>query len=505
MIRGIVLAQVAGLLTLHPISIAAEPDDVVVRPARIDDVLTNPNMGFADFHMGWHCEDPGMSAQACAKMQDHHWPENYPQTAVTYFRWHWDQLEPAQGEIDFDYIDRRIQASNLTGQTLAFRIMAIREGGSGIPAWLRKQIKGVEIGGTYWPDYRDPVFQREHRRFVMALARRYDGHPAVDHIDIGPVGCWGEWNTACCEGPQSLIELYRPADNAQRDAIAAGLKQIVADYADAFTSTPLVMLAVGSDGDPRMIDIMGYALRRGTGWRVDCWGDFGIFSDNWSHHRTLYPNFMENVRRVYPAFDDVWKHAPVQLEVCGTMPQWKQKGWSADAPDGKVHKAFQFALDQHAAVLNAKRTEIPAEYVPAMKDLLRRNGYRYVIDRLRHPRTVRRGGTFKFSSTWSNLGCTPSYTRRQLVYRLSSDAGRHEMKSDADVRKWLPGTWEMQESVQLPEDLPAGKYRLEVAILDRAGAVPETRPLPPLQLAMVGRAEDGWYTLSQIEIVPADR
>ena len=118
---------------------------------------------------------------------------------------------------------------------------------------------------------------------------------------------------------------------------------------------------------------------------------------------------------------------------------------------------------------------------------------------------MQRGGTLKFSSTWSNLGRTPSYTRRQLAYRLSSDAGHHEMESDADVRTWLPGTWEMQESMQLPENLPPGKYRLEVAILDRAGAEPETGPLPPLQLGISGRGEDGWYALSQIEIVPADR
>ncbi len=39
------------------------------------------------------------------------------------------------------------------------------------------------------------------------------------------------------------------------------------------------------------------------------------------------------------------------------------------------------------------------EYVPAMEDLLRRNGYRFVVDRVSHVRTVRRGGEFEFSST----------------------------------------------------------------------------------------------------------
>jgi hypothetical protein len=245
---------------------------------------------------------------------------------------------------------------------------------------------------------------------------------------------------------------------------------------------------------------MGYALKRGTGWRVDCWGDWAYFSSKWSHHQTLYPKFMNNARRVYAQFDEVWKHAPIQLEVCGVMQQWKDKGWTADAPNGEVYKTFQFALDHHAAVLNAKRSAVPDEYVPAMKDLLRRNGYRYVIDRLRHPRAVRRGAELKLRSAWSNLGVTPSYTRRTLAYRLRNQARIHVFKSNADVRKWLPGSWEIQERCRVPHDLPRGNYQLEVAILDRAGTNPDTRPLPPLQLGIAGRNNDGWYTLSQIVV-----
>lgn len=489
---------VAAALLPQVTALAADPEVVEVLPRRIDDVLANPNMGFADFHMGWHCEAPDKSAEQCAELRDRNWPKNYPATAVTYFRWFWADLEPQRGKIDFAYIDRLIRASNLTGQTLAFRVMAVKEGDAGVPAWLRAEVEGVEADGTFLPDYQDPVFRKEHRRFVRALADRYDGHPAVDHIDIGPVGCWGEWNTACIKSGKSLIEVYGPVEDTERDAIAAGYKQVVDDYADAFTETPLVMLAVGSDDDPRMVDVMAHALRRGTGWRVDCWGDWGYFSGNWSHHETIYPQFMQNARRVYPGFDDVWKHAPVQLEVCGTMRQWRDKGWTAQEPDGEVYKTFQFALEQHAAVLNAKRSEVPDEYVPAMNDLLRRNGYRYVVDRARHPQALRRGGELKLDSTWSNLGVTPSYTRRTLVYRLKGDGAVRTFESAADVREWLPGTWEMEERFTVPSDIPAGSYRLEVAILDRAGTNPDTQPLPPLRLGISGRGEDGWYELSRI-------
>lgn len=491
------LASVAALSG----SLGAErPESVEVCPKRIDDILTNPNVGFADFHMGWHVEDAGLTAEQCSERRGLKWPENYPATAVAYFRWYWSQLEPESGKIDFDYIDRRMQAANRTGQTLAFRVISIKTNGAGIPDWLRKQVGGVEVDGTFWPDYRDPVFQQAHRRFVQALAKRYNDHPALDHMDIGPVGCWGEWNTACTQQGGSLIEVYGPKDDAARDAVAAGYRQVVADYADAFTETPLVMLAIGADGDQRMIDVMGYALKRGTGWRVDCWGDWELFSKNWSHHGSIYPDFMKNARQVYPALDDVWKHAPIELEVCGTMPDWENRGWTADAPDGFVYKTFQFALDHHAAVLNAKRTPIPNAYVPAMNDLLRKSGYRYVIDRLTHSRVVKAGGELDVSSTWANLGTTPSYTRRTLAHRLHNGDKKAEFTSAADVRKWLPGRWEMQETFRLPKNLPAGVYRLEVAILDRAGTKPDTKPLPPLQLGIAGRAADGWYPLSELTV-----
>lgn len=493
------LIAVAGALVARDAG-ASGDRAVIVEPERIDDVLVNPNMGFADFHMGWHCEGRDLTAEECVERRRINWPENYPETAVTYFRWYWADLEPEPGEIDFEYIDRRIQASNMTGQTLSFRVMAIRSGGAGVPDWLREQVAGVEVDGTFWPDYRDPAFQRAHRRFVEALAERYDDHPAVDHVDIGPVGCWGEWNTACIDSVRSIIEIYDPADDAERDAIAAGYRQVITDYADAFEVTPLVMLALGSDGDERLVEIMGYALERGTGWRADCWGDWGYFSPNWSHHESLYPAFMKNARRVYPAFDDVWKHAPVQLEVCGVMGQWADRGWTADAPEGRVHRTFEFALEHHAAVLNAKRSAVPEQYVPAMEQMLRRNGYRYTVDRMAHLPTAAAGGELVLETSWSNLGVTPSYTRRTLAYRLRGDQAAHTWRVDADVRQWLPGSWDRREATAVPDDLPPGRYAIEVAILDRPGTTPATDPLPPLQLGIAGRRDDGWYTLSHIEI-----
>lgn len=480
--------------------------DVTVNPARIDDVLANPNMGFADFHFGWLCNLPPVTftPEECAARARANRPANYPETAVAYFRWTWKDLEPVRGELDFAMIDAALQSANLLGETLGFRVMTIEEGAAGIPDWLRQPpygVPGPTVGGTFWPDSRDPTYQAEHRRFLAALGARYDGHPAVDHVDIGTVGCWGEWNTACLSGVESIIEVLAPASEADRDAIAASYRQLIDDHAAAFPETPLVMLALGAPG--REAAIHAHALDAGAGWRVDCWGDWGWFSPSWSHQENLYPEFIANVTAIYPAFPDVWQTAPIHLEVCGTMEGWSDRGWTATPPDGEVYKSFQWALERHASVLNAKRSPIPDDYVPAMNDLLRQNGYRYVIDAFNHAGAVARGGELRFVASWENLGVTPSYTRRTLAYRLVATTGgetRTFESPTADVRTWLPGPFTTADAFTVPDDLPPGEYAIDVAILDRAGVEPATAPLPPLRLGIEGRGDDGWYRLSALRV-----
>ena len=482
--------------------------DVTVNPTRIDDVLINPGMGFADFHFGWWCNLPPITytPEVCAARALENWPENYPRAGTAYFRWHWRAIEPTRGNIDFAMIDTAIQSANALGETLSFRVMMVDEGEMGVPDWLvaapysiTGEWRASANGTTYWPDVRDATFQAEHARLVSALAARYDGHPAVDHVDIGSVGCWGEWNTACLTGEDSIIEIYDPASDDERDAIAAAYEQLIDDFTGSFATTPVVMLGQGGGAD-RTTDIMAHAMENGAGWRVDCWGDWDIFSDSWSHHDDAYPNMITEVSAVYPAFPDVWQHAPIQLEICATMPDWFDAGYSTDGPDGEVYKSFQWALEQHASLLNAKFTDIPASYVAAIDELLTENGYRFVIDSFNHASTVAPGGPVTLISTFANIGVAPMYIGRELTYRLRGASRTVPFTSHEDLRGWLPGTTLVTESFTLPGDTPPGTYQVEVAILDRAGTAPVTAPLAPLHLGIEGRGADGWYLVSALTV-----
>lgn len=481
-------------------------DCVRVVPARINDVLTNPGMGFANFHFGWWCNLPPVTfpPEVCADRVLLHWPVNYPDAGTAYFRWTWADLEPVRGEIDFDLIDATIQSANVLGETLSFRVMTILEGGVGVPAWLLEApyaVPGETWDDTFWPDYRDPTFQAEHQRFVAALGARYDGHPAMDHVDIGSVGCWGEWNTACLTGAGGIFEVLHPASNAERQEILDAFSGLIDDYLQAFPSTPTVML--GLDANPPPGDTnwelltMLHATGNGAGWRVDCWGDWGFWG-GWTHMEDAYPVMIANATEADPQFPDVYRTAPIQLEVCGTIPQWQGFGWSADPPDGEVYRTFQWALEQHASVLNAKFTDIPAEYLPAIDDLLTENGYRLVIDRFSHRPSVGPGDLVTFATTWTNLGVAPPYNPRTVAYRLTDGAEELVLEGAADITSWLPGSTTVVDSFTIPADLPAGTYDVDVALIDRDGTDPATLALPPLHLGVEGRRPDGWYALSQL-------
>jgi hypothetical protein len=490
---------------LHAALPAAEPGTTTAKPKRIDDVLTNPGMGFASFHFGWWCNLPPItfSPEECAKRVVEHWPQNYPKSGTAYFRWYWRDIEPKRGEIDFAMIDTAIRSANKLGMTLGFRVMTVAEVKSGLPDWLLAapyevagQWRDGEGGKTFWPDYRDPTLQREHARLISALGKRYDGHPAVDHIDIGTVGCWGEWNTACLAGVDSIIDVYEPSGRDERRAIETAFTQLIDHHLSAFSKTPKVMLGLDPDG----ASILAHATRGGAGWRVDCWGDWGMWGGSWSHQGKLYPSTIAAAVDADPGFLSAWKRAPVQLEICGTLERWNELGWTAAKPDGEVYKTFQWALRQHASVLNAKSKPVPAGYVAAIDELLQRVGYRFVVDELNHQQTVKAGASTTITTGWSNLGVAPAYLPRTLAYRLRGNSRSVVFPSTGDTRGWLPGTWITRDTVEIPADLPAGTYEIDLALLDRQGTSPDTEALPPLFLGIAGRRPDGWYTVSRLTV-----
>lgn len=429
----------------------AEPM-VTVHAKEIKDVLYNPGMGLADFHFGF--EHPPSTDQ-------------HPRQTVAYFRWSWSDLEPEEGRYAFEFVDRIISQAKAKGETLAFRIMTEYKTGS--PAWLlHKGVGSVPVGGGAFPDYNNPTFLLHHEKLIKAFGKRYAGSPDIDHVDIGSVGCWGEWNTACCQGVEAQCKQYFPAEDNRI--------KITEWYLKYFSGTPLVMLKGGP---------LKYAVSRGAGWRGDCFGDYGYFSSTWNHMEHVYTPALQD-----PTIEHAWKIAPVQFEVCGVMQDWYEKGFDIDL-------ILKKGLEWHVSVLNAKSSPIPVEWRPRIDEFLTKMGYRFVLRQITHAAEARPGRTLPLRSRWDNIGVAPIYHDWPLAYRLRSaeDQVVARWTSAAQLRRWLPGAQhEVEDVVTLPENVPDGSYVLDVAILDQGGHAPF------VDLAIEGKRQDRWYPISTVVI-----
>lgn len=422
----------------------------IVTPREIYDVLHNPGMGFADFHFGFG-HPPSL--------------EEYPKTTVAYFRWPWADLEPEEGRYNFELVDRVIGEAQAKGESLAIRIVS--EYKSGTPRWLLdKGVANIKESDGVFPDYNNPTFLEYHRRLLKAFGERYGKAAVLDHVDIGSVGCWGEWNTACCEGEiKPICQDYFPTEANQR--------AIMDWYFEYFSGIPLVMLHNGP---------LRYAASRGAGWRGDCFGDYGYFTPDWNHMEHAYPPSLED-----PIVADAWKQGPVQFEVCGYIHEWYERGFDLD-------KILQKGLEWHVSVLNAKSKPVPAAWRARFDEFLKKMGYRLVLRSLTHETRGSAGQPLSLRSRWENVGVAPVYRPWPLAYRLRRDSGEvvGQWRSEARLQDWLPGgPHEVSDLIELPGNLSPGEYGLDIAVLDREGGAPH------LDLAIEGKRPDRWYPVSR--------
>ena len=227
-----------------------------------------------------------------------------------------------------------LRESHDSGQKLAFRVMccSTTRGEPYHPAWL-KDLGGRELqsdqgwGKVYpIPEMDDGIVLGRHLDFVKRLGQHYDGHPDIDHVDLGSVGWWGEWHLS-------------DSKNCKLPTLE-NRKKIVEAYLAAFQKTPLLMLVNGEE-------CLTYATQHGTGWRADSLGDLG-FLRSWSHMKKGYPTWIREA-----GVQEAWKTAPVAWETGGDMRHWVAVGWS-------LRYILNYALALHGSYINNKSAPLPS-------------------------------------------------------------------------------------------------------------------------------------------------
>ena len=445
---------------------------VVVRPKPIDEVLTNPGMGFMTFQrfngdrlndgLKWTEGFPIDYQEFAGSLTN----QDHPATSIAYFRVYWKFVEPEQGVYRWDLFDKALATAKARGQTLMLRIAPYGTGtNNDVPDWYRALVAGQEMERKLpvekWRvNPENPLYGEHFGGLIRALGTRYDGHPDLELVDVSIVGAWGE--------------------GAGSELLADATRQRLLDaYLDAFRQTPLVLQLQDAKATH-------YAQsKRSVGWRVDCLGDMGGFSPTWSHMNDYYPQTLIQV-----GMRDAWKTAPVTMEVCWVMQHWKNQGWDVD-------HIIDESLKWHLSSFNAKSSAVPPEWWPQVNRWLKKMGYRFVLRKFTYPGQIQSGGKLAFTSWWDNQGVAPCYKAFPLALRLRNAQHTELLLTRADITQWLPGDNLFDSAVTIPDELPPGEYELSLGILD-----PETKA-PKVKLAITGRAEDGWYPLGRVKAVAA--
>lgn len=467
--------------TETPIKPTAASEWLVIHPQVSEEYLANPVIG-------WQIDrsDPQSF-------------ERLPET-VSYFRRgiSWMELNPAEGQYNWQMLDALIQSARETGKDASFRVYTMigeSFGGAQVPAWVLA--KGAVILPDGEPDYSNCVYQQEWGVFVDALRQRYDGQAGIAFIDISGYGNFNEWSwrdqtlwdevwaEKYLDGSASSSSMTNLDSQARRrladmfiggsftghqcTTLDAGIQTVSYSY-DGFQTTQLVMPYAGIQQSTQYV-----ALRRtDVGFRYDCLGR----------------DSLTDMSDVAGIVDRIWPSAPVIFEFC-------QPDETGLEPARSLLDAFHGSLVHDNAILYSTES---------ITDLLRMSGYRYFLAEASYPSTVQGGEVLPVQMIWQNVGNAPSYPRMghafELRLSLLNSSGDEVLSApvEAQIETWMPASrtgesapqYDAAVDVQIPPDLPAGEYTPVVQIIDLSTSL-------PIQLAIAGQT-DGIYRMDAIQV-----
>ena len=400
-----------------------------------DKLFRNPHKGFTTFQrcrgdvlnenwtkeVGWKMEHiPDQESIFCGKYDD-----GYPDTSLAYYRIPWAYIEKEKGKYDFTFLDKVMDRADKVGQKIMLRFPphSARPDVLEMPEWIIKELNLPErkVGDKRSPDH--PLFFETYSNFIRAVGDHIDGDKRLSALDMSLVSAWGE-------GDQ--INTVKQTD----------WKKLVDAYMQSFKQTPI-------SAQFNHIPSIDYANSyRPVGLRIDCLGDMEIV-----HMADLYP-------RIFAHKPDLWQKAPIAIEVGWIMKYWLDKGWDIDF-------IIEQSLLWHISTFNEKSARIPDCLKEKCEKWIKKMGYRHALRVIDYPDTANKGDVLHLEICVQNLGVAPIYHKYPFVIRLRGENGDvYDIKTDADIRNWMPGDFLVKTEIELPQDIGKGNYSLQVGITD---------------------------------------
>ncbi len=372
----------------------------------------------------------------------------YPDTTVVYIRVLWKEFEPKQNEYNYQFVEDIISAAREKKQTLIFRLMAhsTREEDD-VPEWLKTLMPCPErpAGERVKASPTDPLFIKLFAKAVRALGERFDKDKTFDAIDVSLPGSWGE---GC------FLERYPEED----------IFYLLDTYIEAFPTTRLL----GQCHRPEFLKYIGE--KNSVGWRGDGLGEP-------KHTFEIYPERIEKVK-------DYWLTGPVSFEAYWWLCEWQRKGWDVDA-------IIEKTLSWHISSFNPKSMPIPIEWQDKIEYWISKMGYHFCIESFSFLPEVKAGEKAEYQLKINNVGVAPCYNKIPVYLRLKGET-EYVFKTEIDIFAWMPGEHSEKIQIDIPKNVLAGEYKIELAAFNEVAE--------PICFATDAPADEEWFCLGEQKI-----
>ncbi len=360
-----------------------------LKPIDNKKALVNPDMGWTMHYYSNIITNYGSKLEPSDTLDD------FPGLSTVYLRVPWSFIELEEGKFNWELLDTPAQRWIDKGKRVAFRISAEESWMKfATPEWVKKAgAKGFELErenhGIWEPKFDDPVFLEKVENFVAEMAKRYDGKPYVDFVDVGHFGMWGEGHTVTTTNIDYPLEVKKKHIDIYLKYFKNTLLCISDDYAGPFKP--------GAS-----FPITDYALSKGVTIRDD-----SIMVQpppkSWIHAEMA---------------QKFWPELPVILEHQHYGSSVKEGAWDKDL-------FLKSVEEYHASYMSIHWW--PRIFLEENRDVIDkinlRMGFRLQLKEVSWPEKVQVGEGFTIQSEWSNVGVAPCYKGGFPCFTIKDEKG----------------------------------------------------------------------------------
>lgn len=420
-------------------------------------------------------------------------PRGTPIRNMTYRR-HCSEIEATEGVRDFAVVENIFDLALAMRQKVNFRFIW-GEPDVGVPAWVTAYggyVAECDDNGRSsqdrYPDMSNTSVQAAFRAQVAAFDALLGNHPALGYVDAFAAGVYGEGHfngtyiISKSGGAPGTVgqQIPMPSNAAILEHLNTFIEELPqchftpasVDRDDLQLPSTVQAIWTQSNGLSRM-----GARADGIAYRPSV-GSPGV------QMGTLYPPTVSSS-------STKWQTGPYAGEIYSTLAAWISNSWD-------YASSLDWVADNHFCLLNTKGLTYDSALNADMDAMLLRIGYRLTVTSARHLSRVNGGESLTINFGIANNGNSPLYDSRYvLAIKLTNQANGKIYRIESAVSpNILPGSSTPSVDFTIPTYVEGGDYDVAVGVVDERGVA-------DIQLAQSGRDANGWYPMTELEVVNA--